>query len=462
MNDSRYDVVIVGAGPAGIFCALELSELDLDILMIEKGHDIDKRISALSHRSECRKHSTCSITCGWGGAGAFSDGKLTLSSEVGGWLNDYVPHEELEALISHVDGMYLDFGAPRKTYGLDHDALEQMKRRALLAELKFVPAPIRHLGTGRTQEMLKHIRRVLVERGVHIITEQKVEHILTGDLGDRRYAIGVASAAKEWYGRFVVLAPGREGAEWLQHEAKRLGLTTDINPVDLGVRAEVPSVVVEDLTDRIYESKLIYHSRSFDDKVRTFCVCPNGEVAMENNEGLLTVNGHSYSSKKTGNTNFALLVSKTFTEPFHEPIAYGKHIARLANLLSGGVIVQRLGDLLSGRRSTPARIGRGTVRPTLHDAVPGDLSLVLPYRYLVDIIEMLKALDKMCHGIYNRNTLLYGVEVKFYSSKLCLDHGLETEIGNLYAIGDGAGLTRGLMQASISGVIAARSIKRRL
>ncbi|MFW5992459.1 MAG: NAD(P)/FAD-dependent oxidoreductase, partial [Halanaerobiaceae bacterium] len=261
---------------------------------------------------------------------------------------------------------------------------------------------------------------------------------------------------------FVVTAPGRENAEWLSNEAKRLGINMTINPVDIGVRVECPAVITKELTDNIYESKLIYQTPTFDDKVRTFCMSPYGQVVNENNQGLITVNGHSHAEIKTENTNFALLVSKTFTEPFHEPITYGKDIAKLANLLGGGVLIQRLGDLLDGRRSTPKRIARGIVEPTLKEATPGDLSLVFPYRHLKGLIEMIEALDKLAPGLYSRDTLLYGVEVKFYSSRLQADSKLETRIENLFVGGDGAGITRGLMQASVSGIVIARSIINKL
>jgi uncharacterized FAD-dependent dehydrogenase len=261
--------------------------------------------------------------------------------------------------------------------------------------------------------------------------------------------------------KHVIVAPGRSGAEWLQTEAQNLGLKTLNNPVDIGIRVEVLSSVMEELTSVLYEPKLIYYSRFFDDQVRTFCVAPYGQVITESYDGVLTVNGQSYAESKTENTNFAILVSTSFTEPFKEPIAYGKYIARLSNLLGGGVIVQRLGDLESGRRSTPERISRSVVTPTLKNATPGDLSFVLPYRYLADIREMLQALDTIAPGIHSRDTLLYGVEVKFYSSRLELSNCLETRVHNLFTVGDGAGVTRGLIQASASGVIVAREILKR-
>jgi len=260
---------------------------------------------------------------------------------------------------------------------------------------------------------------------------------------------------------YLILAPGREGADWLAKEADRLKLTMHSNPVDVGVRVEVPVAVMEALTDVLFESKLEFLSKSFDDRVRTFCMCPGGEVIMETTGGcdpVITVNGHSYADRSTSNTNFALLVSTTFTEPFNQPIAYGRYLARLANILSGGVLVQRLGDLMEGRRSTPARMEQGLVQPTLKNATPGDLSFALPYRYLTDIVEMLQAMDKLAPGVASHHTLLYGIEVKFYSSRPQLSSSLETEVSNMFAIGDGAGVSRGLIQASVSGVVAAREI----
>jgi hypothetical protein len=298
-----------------------------------------------------------------------------------------------------------------------------------------------------------------LEKRVEILTCTSVTRLIV----EKGKISGVVTEnGDEIYGEYVVCGPGREGSEWFAGEAERLNLEMTSNPVDVGVRVEVPAVVMEHLTDVVYESKLVFYSKHFDDRVRTFCMNPYGEVVIENNSGLQTVNGHSYSDKKTENTNFAVLVSKTFTEPFREPISYGKYIAALANMLGGGVLVQRLGDLLSGRRSTEERISRGLIQPTLKEATPGDISLVFPYRHLMDILEMLQALDKIAPGVYSRHTLLYGVEAKFYSSRLKLTSRLETQIKNLFAVGDGAGITRGLAQASVSGVVAAREIINRI
>jgi uncharacterized FAD-dependent dehydrogenase len=448
----RYDVIIVGAGPAGIFAALELAEAGVaQILILDRGPDIDQRD---------RKKDLLS---GWGGAGAFSDGKLTLSPEVGGQLNTLIPEAELIELLREVDATWLQYSGPLRVYGTDQDVVADIEHRAQLAGLKLIHSEIKHLGTELCPVVLSKMREALRDK-VHVRMQTGVEHLLVAEdaSGSRKIAGVETSSGERIEAGFVIVAPGRVGADWLSQEAARLELHMETNPVDIGVRVEVPAAVMQELTDAVYEPKLIYYSKSFDDRVRSFCVCPNGEVVVENHNGVISVNGHSYATRRTNNTNFALLVSTSFTEPFHEPITYGRYVASLANLLSGGVIVQRLGDLESGRRSTAARIERGLTMPTLASAVPGDLSFVLPYRHLAGILEMLHAMDRLAPGIASRHTLLYGVEVKFYSSRPKLTKNLETEIQNLFAVGDGAGVTRGIMQASASGVIAAREILHRL
>ena len=454
----RSDVIIVGTGPAGIFSALELiNETELSILMLEKGPDINRRKCPANRGLGCINCDPCSLLSGWGGAGAFSDGKLTLSTEVGGWLNEYCTKEKLSDLVNHVDSVYLKFGATKHLYGADLDRIDEIERRASFAGLKLVPQKVRHMGTEKCAQTLRKMRRHLKDR-VAIRTKTDVKSLLV----EKDRVIGVETTKGEKIkGKYVIVAPGRSGAEWLKFEAESQGLKTLNNPVDVGVRIEVQSPIMEELTDVLYEPKFIYYSKSFDDQVRTFCVAPHGEVITESYNGVLTINGQSYAERKTRNTNFAILVSTSFTEPFREPIAYGKYLARLTNLLSGGVIIQRLGDLEAGRRSTEERIERSLVVPTLKNATPGDLSFALPYRYLADIREMLQALDEVAPGIYSKDTLLYGTEVKFYSSRLELSDCLETRIHNLFTIGDGAGVSRGLVQASASGVIATKEIMKR-
>jgi len=454
----KYDVIIVGAGPAGIFSALELTQKNnLKVLMFDRGQDIDRRKCPSSRGFECMHCDPCAILCGWGGAGAFSDGKLTLSTEVGGWLNQYVSNKELSELLGYADKVYQKFGATEHTYGESTEAIDEIERKASLAGLKLIRQRIRHMGTEWCAHTLRKMRQELNGK-----VEFKPKTDIKGLMVKNDTIEGVETVnGEKFFGKYVIAAPGRSGAEWLQTEAQALGLKTLNNPVDIGIRVEVLASVMEELTKVLYEPKLIYYSKSFDDQVRTFCVAPYGQVITESYDGVLTVNGQSYAERKTENTNFAILVSTSFTEPFKEPIAYGKYVARLSNLLSGGVIIQRLGDLESGRRSTPERIDRSVVTPTLKNATPGDLSFVLPYRYLADIREMLQALDTIAPGIHSRDTLLYGIEVKFYSSRLHLSNCLETKVHNLFTIGDGAGVTRGLIQASASGVIAAKEIMKR-
>ncbi len=453
---SSYDVIIIGSGPAGIFAALELvRKSGLKILMIEKGSDIERRACPMIESEiPCVQCSLCSILCGWGGAGAYSDGKLTLTPEFGGRLKDYLSVQDLYSFIEYVDSLYLSFGAGGSVHGEDNAALSRLKKKAAGYNLELIPARIRHIGTDLCKEVLRNIRQYLAGR-IDVIFDTAV-----GGINNTNGSVsGVTTAdGKSYDAKQVIVAVGREGSSWLSGEARRIGLSLQKNPVDIGVRVELPASIMKDITDIAYEGKFIYTTRRFRDRVRTFCMNPYGEVVKEYSEGIYSVNGHSYKNKKTENTNFALLVSTDFTEPFDNPISYGRYIAGLANLLGGGVIIQRLGDLKMGRRSTTARIGEGSVRPTLEDATPGDLSFVLPYRHLHNITEILEALDNVAPGVNSGDTLLYGVEVKFYSMKLKLTSGLETEVKNLFAVGDGAGVTRGLIQASISGVVAAREV----
>jgi len=445
----RYQVAIVGAGPSAIFAALTLSKVGMeDVVIFERGKDIHER----------KRGRGMELLCGWGGAGAFSDGKLTLSPKVGGFLGDFILQVELMNLLKKADEIYLSFGAPREVFGRSSDKTEALYQEAKLAGLEFIPMEIRHLGTENCVPLLKNIRDAL-EKKADIFFNTSVKEILV----DKGKAMGVLlENGTQVNAEYVICGPGRVGAEWIKNEVQRLQIPSVPSPVDIGVRVEAPASILKKLTDVAYEAKLIYYSKTFDDKVRTFCMNPFGEVVTETIDEIITVNGHSYADKRTENTNFAILVSSTFTEPFNDPIGYGKYIARLANLLGNGVIIQRLGDLLDGRRSTPDRINRCITQPTLISAAPGDLSFVFPYRHLKSIIEMLEALDRITPGIFSRHTLLYGVEVKFYTNRVKISPVLETDIQNLFLIGDGAGITRGLMQASISGILAANEILARM
>ena len=456
----NYDAIIVGAGPAGIFTSLELCNAGLNILLLDKGKDIDARVCPIQKGSErCILCSPCHLVSGFGGAGAFSDGKLTLSPEVGGRLKELIGPEQAKMLVDYVDTVYLKFGAPNRVYGTGEKVAE-LERKATLAGLKLIPVKLRHMGTENCREVLKAMRNYLSPR-LDLRIGTGIKNII---VEDGRVKAVETNNGERLHGNYLVLAPGREGSEWLVNEAEQLKLSLNSNPIDVGVRVEVPMVLMDELTSALYESKLEFYSKSFDDRVRTFCMCPGGEVIVESTGGsdpVITVNGVGYIEPKTKNTNFAILVSTTFTEPFHQPIAYGKYLARLANLLSSGVLVQRLGDLMDGRRSTPARLQHSLIEPSLKAATPGDLSFALPFRYLKGIVEMLQAMDKLAPGVASPHTLLYGTEVKFYSSQLKLTPCLETEIDNMFAIGDGAGVSRGLVQASATGVVAAREILKR-
>ncbi len=458
----KYDVLIVGTGPAGIFAARELVAQGLKVVMIDKGKPLEDRKCPLKEGlvRQCIHCNPCSVICGWGGAGAFSDGKLTLTPEFGGNLERYIGRARLESLIDKIDDVYVNYGADMPVYTPDPTFAAEVARKARFAGLKIVPASIRHMGTDRSKEVLSAIFRDLSSK-CDILVNTEVGRVLLKDGVPQGV---VLKDGREIHATSLLLCPGREGAPWMERVARELSLDIDSLPVDIGVRVEIPADWARDVTDQFYEVKALFNAPTFDDRVRTFCMCPGGEVVTEyqSEKNIVTVNGHSNRDKKTENTNFALLVSTEFTQPFKDPNGYGSHVARLANMLGGTVLVQRLGDLKNGRRSTHARIERGLVTPTLETAEPGDLSFVLPYRHLRDIMEMLEALDSIMPGIDGPHTLLYGVEVKFYSLRLALSGILETSVPGIFVAGDGGGVTRGVIQASASGVVAARGIMNRL
>ncbi len=461
-NSTNYDVIIIGAGPSGIFCAYELAQKkpDLKILIIEKGRPIEKRICPKRTTKTCVGCKPCSITTGFAGAGAFSDGKLSLSPDVGGHLPEILGYDVAKSLIEESDNIYLKFGADTNVYGIDKQKeLQDIRRKAIGANLKLIECPIRHLGTEEGYKIYTRLQEHLKDQGVIMEFNTMVTDILI----ENGQAKGVITDKGDTFlASEIVAAIGREGSDWFSHICQNHNIETQVGTVDIGVRVEVRDEIMEFLNKNLYEAKLVYYTPTFDDKVRTFCTNPSGEVATEYYEnGLAVVNGHAYKSKeyKTSNTNFALLVSKNFTKPFKTPIEYGKHIARLSNMLCDGkIMVQTFGDFQRGRRTTEERLCRNNLIPTLKDAVPGDLSLVLPHRIMVDIKEMLLALDKVTPGIASDETLLYGVEVKFYSNKVVVNCDFETSIQGLRAIGDGASVTRGLQQASANGISVARSI----
>ncbi len=453
----QYDVIIVGGGPAAIFAAYEfkLKSPNLSVAIFEKGHEVAKRSCPLASKkvNQCLRCDPCDIMRGFGGAGAFSDGKYNFTTEFGGWLTDYVDKDLVMDLIDYVDQLNCRHGAPGEYFSTKNC---NIGREALKYDLHLLNAKVRHLGTENNLEIISEIYKYLKE-SVDIFCDTQVTSFYKD--GDTFY---VETIDDTFECKYLVVAPGRAGAEWFTEECKKLGLKMVNNQVDVGVRVEVPAAVFKHITDEVYEAKLMYRSKKYNDLIRTFCMNPYGYVVAENTDGIITVNGHSYADPalQSENTNFALLVSNRFTEPFTEPHKYGKRIASFSNMLGGGVLVQRFGDLIKGRRTNERRMEKSFTKPTL-SATPGDLSLVLPKRQLDDIIEMIYALDKVAPGMANDDTLLYGVEVKFYSSRLELSEKLETTIPNLFAIGDGAGITRGLAQASASGVYVAREIAAR-
>ncbi|HEY3425874.1 MAG TPA: NAD(P)/FAD-dependent oxidoreductase [Negativicutes bacterium] len=457
---SKYDVAIIGGGPAGIFAAYELisTHPDIKLIMIEEGHDIYTRRCPIAENKvdHCINCKPCNIMRGFGGAGAFSDGKYNFTSEFGGWLNEFLSAKQVAALIDYVDEINLKYGAPSEFYSTKNNTIGKL---ALGHDIHLLNAKVRHLGTENNLKILEQLFEYLKVK-MTILFSKHVAGIKTKDKG---FSLEIMEQEEAIDCDYLIAAPGRAGSEWFAGQCKELGLSMFNNQVDVGVRVEIPAEVFQHITDEVYEAKLVYRTKQYGDLVRTFCMNPKGYVVAENTDGIITVNGHSYRDEKlhSKNTNFALLVSNKFTEPFKEPHQYGKRIASFSNMLGGGVLVQRFGDLVKGRRTNEHRLEQSFVKPTLK-ATPGDLSLVLPKRHLDNIIEMIYVLDKIAPGMANNDTLLYGVEVKFYSSRLKLTNQLETEIPNMFAVGDGAGVTRGLSQASASGVHAARVINSRL
>ncbi len=459
----KVDVAVIGCGEAGIYAAYELTRLcpGLKVLVLEKGEDIYHRncpIVAGKVRS-CVQCPVCGTMCGFGGAGAFSDGKFNFTTQFGGWLTDFMPGSEVMELIGYVDEINVDHGATKELYSTTSPEARALEKKALEFDLHLLQAKCKHLGTENNLRILQNIYEDMTER-VEFRFRTGVERIEAVDKGYRLITEGGDEVDCGW----LIAGPGRSGAEWFANQCKALGLKLLNNQVDIGVRVELPARVFEHITDVVYESKLVYRTKQYGDQVRTFCMNPYGHVVAENVEGINTVNGHSYADPKlrSENTNFALLVSNRFTEPFNEPYRYGKHIASLSNMLAGGVLVQRFGDLVGGIRTNEHRMSKSFTKPTLTAAVPGDLSLALPKRQLDDIIEMIYQLDKLAPGTANYDTLLYGAEVKFYSARLQLTGELETALPQFFAIGDGAGVTRGLAQAGASGVKVARVIAQRL
>lgn len=447
-----FDVIIIGAGPGGIFSAYEFLNSGKSVAVFEAGNELSKRKCPIDGKNikSCISCKTCSIMSGFGGAGAFSDGKYNITNDFGGTLYEHIGKEKAIDLMEYVDTINVKHGgAKTKLYSTAGTKFHKICRQN---NLNLLNAKVRHLGTDINFEVLNSMYEEL-KKQVKFFFNNPVKDIKKIDGGFE------IEADKKYTAKYCIVSVGRSGSKWLESVCKELDIKTMSNRVDLGVRVELPAEIFDHLTDELYESKIVYRTEKFEDHVRTFCMNPHGIVVNENTNGIITVNGHSFEdeSKKTENTNFALLVTEHFSEPFKDSNGYGESIARLSNMLGGGVLVQRFGDLIRGRRSTPSRIAESTVVPTLN-ATPGDLSLVLPKRILDGIIEMIYALDTIAKGTANDDTLLYGVEVKFYNMEVLTDENLETQHKGLYIIGDGSGVTHSLSHASASGVYVARHI----
>lgn len=451
----QYDVIIIGAGPGGIYACYEFVKKgsNLKIAVFDAGHKLDQRHCPIDNVkiNKCVNCQTCSIMNGFGGAGAFSDGKYNITNDFGGTLYEHIGKDKALELMNYVDSINLQFGAEKcKLYNTVNS---ELKKKCMENGLTLLDASVRHLGTDTNYTVLMHLYDYLKDN-IDFYFDSKVDEVKTSG---NQYIIRVGE--DEYLCDKCIIAVGRSGSKWIEGVCDNLGIKTNSSRVDIGVRVELPSIIFKDITDQLYESKIVYKTKKFEDKVRTFCMNPNGLVVNENTNGIITVNGHSFEddSKKTNNTNFALLVSKRFSEPFKDSNGYGESIAKLSNMLGGGVIVQRFGDLERGRRSTVERIKESVTIPTLK-ATPGDLSLVLPKRILDGIIEMIYALDKIAPGTANDDTLLYGVEVKFYNVAVELNDRLETNHKNLFIIGDCSGVTHSLSHASASGIYVANLI----
>ena len=450
-----YDVLIVGAGPGGIFSAYELANRNknLKVAVFESGHELAKRKCPIDGEKikSCISCEKCSIMSGFGGAGAFSDGKYNITNDFGGTLYEYIGKEHALKLMKYVDEINMKFGGEgTKLYS---SVGSIFKKECMKNDLHLLDASVRHLGTDINYVVLTNLYEFLKDK-IEFHFESKINSVTPIDGGYE-----VSCGEDKYTCKNCIISVGRSGSKWMETICEKLNIDTNSSRVDIGVRVELPAEIFSHITDELYESKIVYRTPKYGDKVRTFCMNPKGAVVNENTNGIITVNGHSYEDpeKQTNNTNFALLVAQKFSEPFKDSNGYGESIARLSNMLGGGVIVQRFGDLIRGQRSTPRRIERSFVTPTLN-ATPGDLSLVLPKRILDGIIEMIYALDKVAPGTANEDTLLYGVEVKFYNMEVEVDNDLQTKYKGLYVIGDGSGITHSLSHASASGVYVAQKI----
>ena len=462
----RTDVVIVGAGPAGIFTALELLRQGSKqrIVMVEKGAPIEKRHcpkGSVGHCVNCKPY--CHITTGFSGAGAFSDGKLSLSYEVGGQLPELLGENFAQQMIDYTDTLYLEFGADHQVAGISAtEKIKQIRTRAIQAGLKLVDCPIRHLGTEMAQSLYGRLQRHLLDSGVEILFGMNCINLLLENSTCLGVQVEKATGGGEMEirARTTVVATGRRGADWLERICEEHGIAHQPGTVDIGVRVEVRNEVMEEVNEALYESKLVGYPQPFRDRVRTFCQNPGGFVSQENYDNdLAVVNGHSYKDRKSQNTNLSILSSHNFNHPFNQPIAYAQKVGELTNMLANGrILVQRFGDILDGKRTWEKELSRSNVRPTLPDAVPGDITAAMPYRAMTNIVNFIQAMDLVVPGFASTETLLYSPELKFYSNRVRMDQQLNTNIANFYALGDSSGWTRGLMMASMMGVLLGRKL----
>lgn len=458
------DVLIIGAGPAGIFTALELVRKGYKgkISIVEKGSAIEKRVCPKTKTGHCMNCKNCAITTGFSGAGAFSDGKLSLSSYVGGALPDQIGHDIVQETIDYVDRIYLEFGADTKIEGVDHpEEIKQIRRKAISAGLKLVDCPIRHLGTEKAQNIYYAIEQNLLENGVEMFFNSDCSNVIIEGNVCKGAIVKIGGKEQEFFAKKIIIATGRRGAEWLESMCSAHGIEHQPSTVDIGVRVEVRNEVMEEVNKVLYESKLIGYPLPFKNKVRTFCQNPGGYVAQENyDDNLAVVNGHSFKDRKSDNTNLSILCSHNFTYPFNQPIEYAKKIGELTNMLGDGhILVQRYGDILDGKRTWQKELTQSNVKPTLPDAVAGDITAAMPYRTLTNILKFIEQLDIIVPGFASPETLLYSPELKFYSNKIKMDDDFNTNILNLHCLGDSSGWTRGLMMASVMGVLMARKLK---
>lgn len=476
-SNKKYDVIIIGMGPSSIFCAYELIQLGKakKVLLIEQGRRVENRVCPIEKTGKCTKCKPfCNITSGFSGAGAFSDGKLSLYNPedediyVGGNLHKYIGVKETKKLIDYTDKIYLKFGADKKLEGVEFkEEVTKIRKKAQKERINLIDIPIRHLGTEKAHELYGKLEKYLEENNITMLFETEVtdliieDNVIKGVITKSSNSKPKEAEYTEFYSKKVVMAVGRKGANWLSDMCKKHNIDTRAGVVDIGIRYELPDSVMQNINKYMYEGKFIGYPYPFKDKVRTFCQNPSGFVSSEVYDNNLTlVNGHSYKDKKSTNTNLAILVSHNFTHPFNKPIEYGRNVAKNLNELGqGNVVVQRLGDINRGKRTWQEELDRNTVVPTLKSAVPGDITFAIGYRTMTDILQFIKEMDKIVEGFANPDNLLYGPEIKFYSNKVLIDEKFETSVKGLYSIGDGGGMTRGLMMASASGVQMARNLE---